>query len=139
MASDLVLGFDFGLNHIGVSVGTLTLKQASALKALKAKDGIAQKVELDRLFDEYRPVHIVVGMPLNMDGSMQDMSFRARKFGNRLANNYKVRVFFLDERLSSCEAKDMLFSTHGFKGLKKKDNVDAMAAAVILQSYFDSL
>lgn len=139
MSSQTVLGFDFGLHHIGVATGSTLLKLASPLKALKAQNGIVNSNDLDKLFKDYDPAYIVVGMPLNMDGSMQDMSYKARKFGNRLSNNYKIKVVFHDERLSSVEAKDTIFTKKGFKGLKVKDNVDAQAACVILQAHFDGL
>lgn len=131
-----ILCFDFGINHVGLAVGAKELQLSRALKALKAKDGKVDSLVLDKLFKEYKPSLIVVGLPLNMDGTYQDITFRAKKFGNRLANDYKVQVEFVDERLSTADAKSYLFENYGFKGLKDKGLVDSMSAVVILDTYF---
>ncbi|MGN0902386.1 MAG: Holliday junction resolvase RuvX, partial [Succinivibrio sp.] len=94
---------------------------------------------LDKLVKQWCPSVIVVGLPLNMDGSEQEMTFKARKFGNRLKEKYRISVVFEDERLTSCDAKDEIFSSGGFKALKKdKGAIDSLSATLILQQYMDS-
>ncbi|MDD6318886.1 MAG: Holliday junction resolvase RuvX [Succinatimonas hippei] len=131
-----ILGFDFGTGHIGVCCGSIASGTASPLGAIRARDGIPDKGALKRVMDEWKPEICVVGLPLNMDGSEQEMTRRARRFGNRLANDFKVKVVFEDERLSSAEAKDEIFARGGFRALKKgKERIDSASACIILEQY----
>lgn len=140
MSSGRVLAFDFGLNHIGVAVGTESLCSAQALTAIKAQNGIPNEQQMEAVFKEWQPDYLVVGMPLNMDGSNEVMTNRAKKFGRRLMTKYGIRVYFKDERLSSVEAKDEIFNYHGgYRTLvKNKGKIDATAAKIILESFFEA-
>ena len=131
-----VLAFDFGTISIGVAVGTELTGTASMLPALKAVNGIPNAEELDRLFAEWKPDIIVVGLPLNMDGTYQDVTYKAKKFGNRTAARYNLQVVFKDERLSTKTAREHIFGQHGYRGLSK-GKVDSMSAVVILEGYFE--
>ncbi|MDY6321449.1 MAG: Holliday junction resolvase RuvX [Succinivibrio sp.] len=132
-----VLAFDFGTAHIGVASGSPALGTVTPQGALRARDGIPDAAQLKALMEEWRPQLCVVGLPLNMDGSEQEMTRRARKFGNRLAANFKVKVVFADERLTSKSAKAEIFEQGGFKALKKgKERIDSASAALILEQYF---
>ena len=93
-----ILAFDFGMRHIGVATGNTVTKTATAQKCISAKDGIPNEAQLQKLFKDWCPSVVVVGLPLNMDGTEQLMTHRARKFGNRLSQNYKLKVVFVDER-----------------------------------------
>lgn len=132
-----ILAFDFGLNHIGVASGNTTTKTCSPQKSINAKDGIPDAQSLDRLVRDWLPAVFVVGLPLNMDGTEQEMTFKARKFGNRLKEKYKKEVVFIDERLSSASAKEEIFERGGFKALAKdKGAIDSLSAVTILEQYF---
>ena len=132
-----VLAFDFGLNSIGVAVGNEFTMSATPLTAIKARDGIPNSDMIDAVFKEWQPAYIVVGYPLNMDGTKEDLTFRARKFGNRLADKFKIKVYFKDERLTTVDAKERIFSQYGFKGLVSKSKVDCVSAALILEAFFE--
>ena len=133
----VILAFDFGTAHIGVAVGNDSTRTVSPYKSLKVKDGIPKDQDIKLLLEEWKPKLLVVGLPLNMDGTMQPLAFKAKKFGNRLAQNYKLPVIFIDERLTSCEAKEAIFSQGGFRALARdKGRIDAAAAASILEQYF---
>ena len=80
---------------------------------------------------------MVVGLPLNMDGTEQEMTQRARKFANRLHGRFKVAVDTCDERLTTTDAKAMLFELGGYKKLTK-DKVDSVSACVIFASWSES-
>lgn len=135
-----VLSFDFGLGHIGVAVGNEQLETASPLKALRAKDGIPDQAALDMLMRQWQPKVAVVGLPLNMDGSEQEMTHRARRFGNRLHEKYGVIPVFVDERLTSAQVKEEIFQQGGFKALASdKGRIDSAAACAILEQYWNSL
>jgi len=132
-----LLGFDFGKKYIGVAVGQELTGNASPLGSVKANDGIPHWDQLTKFIDEWQPDFVVVGLPLNMDGSEQQLTHDARKFGNRLANRFKTQVEFQDERLTTADAKEQLFARGGFKNLKK-DNIDAESARLIIESFFES-
>ncbi len=133
-----VLGFDFGTHSIGVCSGNPDTGTVSPLPALKARDGIPDRQALRRLMEEWQPRVCVVGLPLNMDGSEQEMTRRARKFGNRLANDFRVKVAFEDERLTSAEAKAGIFEKGGFRALRDgKGRIDSASACLILEQYFE--
>jgi len=132
-----VLGFDFGKKFIGVAVGQEITGSATPLGSIKAKDGIPNQEQLIKFFEQWQPDFIVVGLPLNMDGSTQEVTFAAKKFGNRLANQFKLMVEFQDERLTTADAKEQLFSQGGYRNLSK-DNIDAESARLIIESFFES-
>lgn len=132
-----VLGFDFGTKYIGVAVGQELTGSASPLGSIKAKDGIPNQEQLTKFFKEWQPNLIVVGLPLNMDGTNQHVTFAAKKFGNRLANQFKLPVEFVDERLTTADAKEQLFAQGGYRNLKK-DNIDAESARLIIESFFEN-
>lgn len=132
-----VLGFDFGKKYIGVAVGQELTGTATPLGSIKAKDGIPNQGQLKKFFNEWQPDLLIVGLPLNMDGTPQQVTFDAKKFGNRLANDYRVPVEFQDERLTTADAKQALFDHGGYRNLKK-DNIDAESARLIIESFFES-
>ena len=133
-AAQRYLAFDYGLRWIGCAVGQSLTGSASALKSLRAKDGIPQWHEIEALLKEWQPQTVVVGLPLNMDGSESEMCQRARKFGNRIHGRFGVAVDFADERLSSFEAKGELIEQAGNQGFKDR-GVDGLSAAIILESW----
>ncbi|MBO6258508.1 MAG: Holliday junction resolvase RuvX [Succinivibrio sp.] len=132
-----ILAFDFGLGHIGVAVGNSEFGTCQELKALRARDGIPEEIALKAVFSEWAPQRIVVGLPLNMDGTEQEMTRRARKFGNRTAAKFRLPVVFIDERLTSAEAKSEIFREGGFRALvRDKGHIDSISAVKILEQYF---
>ncbi len=132
-----VIGVDFGTGSIGFAIGQMLTGTASALKAFKAKDGVPNWDEVGKLLTEWQPDLVVVGLPLNMDGTDQEITVRARKFANRLHGRFGVQVTTHDERLSTVDAKATLFERGGYKNLKK-GNIDSQSAVVILESWFES-
>ncbi|NKI18478.1 Holliday junction resolvase RuvX [Spongiibacter sp. KMU-166] len=135
MTAKHLLAFDYGLRWIGCAVGQSLTGTASPLTALRAKDGIPRWEDIDALLREWKPDAVVVGLPLNMDGSLSDMSQRARKFGNRIHGRFGIAVYFADERLSSFEAKGALLEQGGNREFKDR-GVDSLSAVLILESWF---
>jgi putative Holliday junction resolvase len=131
-----ILAFDYGLKSIGVAVGQRLTGTASTLKALKAVDGIPDWTQIEALLKEWQPELVVVGLPLNMDGTEQPFTARVHKFINRLHGRFGVKVFAQDERLTTVDARAELFSQGGFKKLSK-DAVDCFSAKLILESWFE--
>lgn len=130
-----VLAFDYGTRSIGVAVGQSITATASPLSALKAKDGIPNWEQIATLLEEWQPQLCVIGLPLNMDGTEQPISVRARKFAQRIHGRFGIEVALQDERLTTASAKEFLFERGGFKNLAK-DAIDSASAAIILEDYF---
>ena len=133
-----VLAFDFGTKSIGVAIGQEVTGTAAPLEALKARDGIPDWDMIQKIYDEWQPHIVVVGLPLNMDGTSQIMTERAQKFANRLHGRYKTPVTTYDERLTTADARATLFELGGYKKLTK-GKVDSVSACVIFTSWFESL
>ncbi|MCE9678048.1 Holliday junction resolvase RuvX [Shewanella sp. AS1] len=133
-----VLGFDYGTKSIGVAIGQQLTGSANPLTSLKATDGIPRWEEIEVLINEWQPDLIVVGLPLNMDGTEQEMTQRARKFANRINGRFGIKIHTQDERLTTADAKARLFEMGGYKALTK-GQVDSMSAVLIIESYFENL
>lgn len=129
-----VLAFDFGTRRIGVAVGQQLTGTASPLKILPAKDGVPDWDVIAQLIREWQPDTVLVGHPLNMDGSENEMCLRARKFANRLHGRFGVRVELVDERLSSFVHRE-----RGQPLAGKADAIDALAAATICEDWLRRL
>ena len=132
-----VMGFDFGTKSIGIEIGQELTGSATSLKAVKAQDGIPNWDDIAVQVKEWQPDLMVVGLPLNMDGTSQEVTFKAKKFANRLHNHYGIAVHTQDERLTTADAKARLFERGGYKNLGK-GNVDNMSAVIILESFFEA-
>ena len=130
-----LLGFDYGTRQIGVAVGQTLTGSAQPLLVLKARDGVPDWRQIAALIDEWKPDALVVGLPLNMDGTPSDMSARAEKFARRLEGRYRLTVHCVDERLSTFEAKQTLRDTRRTPSSYRDDPVDALAAALLLQTW----
>ncbi len=123
-----LLAFDFGLKKIGVAMGNTVLKQAKPLSIIRAQTRQERFAQIEALIKTWQPDLLVVGLPLTTEGEEQYASSHSRRFANQLHGRFNKPVVLVDERGSSLEAQAIL-------GTHEED--DAVAAAVILQRYFD--
>ncbi|WP_434950885.1 Holliday junction resolvase RuvX [Shewanella sp. HL-SH4] len=137
MQPQTILGFDYGTKSIGIAIGQAITASASPLMSIKAVDGIPNWDDIGKLITEWQPDLVVVGLPLNMDGTEQEMTQRARKFANRINGRFGIKVATQDERLTTADAKARLFEFGGFKALSK-GQIDAVSAVLIVESYFEN-
>lgn len=136
MSQRTLLCFDYGTKSIGVAVGSELTGSASLLPALKARDGIPDWDQIARLINEWQPQLLLVGLPLNMDGSEQEFTTRTRKFANRLHGRFGLPVSLHDERLSTADARSRLFAEGGYRNLSK-DKVDSLSAQIIFEGWYE--
>ena len=134
--SGTLLAFDFGTRSIGVAIGQRITGTARPLAAIKAQDGTPDWNIIARLLKEWQPETVIVGLPLNMDGTEQPLTARTRNFANKIHGRFGVPITLHDERLSTVEARAGLFEHGGFRALNK-GSVDSASAVVILESYFE--
>lgn len=130
-----VMAFDFGTRRIGVAVGQELLGSGQPVALVPARDGIPDWQQIESLLEEWRPDLVVVGLPLNMDDTENDMCARARKFGKRLHGRYHVPVEMVDERLTSFETKGEVMAAGGSRDFGRH-GVDDRAAVLILETFF---
>ncbi|CAM3873518.1 Holliday junction resolvase RuvX [Rheinheimera salexigens] len=136
MAKRTILSFDYGTKSIGVAVGQEFTGTASLLSALKAQDGTPDWSKLELLIKEWQPDLLLIGLPLNMDGTEQPFTARCRKFANRLHGRFGLPVSLHDERLTTTEARSQLFAEGGYRKLSK-DKVDSLSAKIIFESWYE--
>jgi putative Holliday junction resolvase len=125
-AIDTVLGFDFGLKRIGVAVGNTLVRQAQPLSVITATANDIKFAEIGALIAAWHPVRLIVGIPFHPDGAEHEMTLRCRRFANQLIGRCNLPVILVDERYSSAVIK-----------AKRFEVIDALAASIILQQYFD--
>ncbi|MFK8042810.1 Holliday junction resolvase RuvX [Congregibacter sp.] len=129
-----VLAFDYGLRQIGVAVGNSGLGTSQPLTILKARDGQPNWAEVTALCKEWEPDLLLIGDPLNMDGTVSDFAQRARKFARRLEGRLGIAIEMVDERLSSFEVKQQQKDA-GHSGDYHESPVDDLAAELILKDW----
>ena len=123
-----ILAIDFGLKKVGLAIGNTVTKTSMPISTIFYKS----KHELFNLLEkhviEWNPEFIIIGNPLNMDQTESEMSKLAEKFSTQFSKKFNLAVELVDERLSSFEAKEFT----------KDDNLDAMAAKLILDSWMNN-
>ena len=123
-----ILAIDFGLKKVGLAIGNTLTKTSMPISTIFYKS----KQELFNLLEkhviEWKPAFIIIGNPLNMDQTESEMSKLAEKFSTQFSKKFNLAVQLVDERLSSFEAKEFA----------KDDNLDAMAAKLILDSWMNN-
>ncbi|VVE32186.1 Holliday junction DNA helicase RuvA [Pandoraea pneumonica] len=133
--SATVLAFDYGERRIGVAIGNLLIREARALTVLANLNREVRFAETGKLIAEWQPELIVVGLPCHPDGTPHEMTQQAKRFGNQVNGRFNVPVVWVDERYSSVAAAAALAEA-GVK-VSQKTSLDAEAARIILQQYFD--
>ena len=123
---EIVFGFDFGIKRIGIAMGNTLTGQAQPLAVVNAIDNAARFRQIGELIEQWRPAQLVVGEPRHPDGAEHEMTLRCRRFANQLRGRFNLPVQLVDERYSSAVIP-----------AKRGEIIDAKAAAIILQQYFD--
>ncbi|MDE2304864.1 MAG: Holliday junction resolvase RuvX [Gammaproteobacteria bacterium] len=140
-AAGVVLAFDFGRRRIGVAAGDTVSGGSSPLAALAVPGETPPWPAIEALLREWRPEIVVVGLPYNADGSESPLARAARAFAATLGDRFSVRVELVDERYSSLEAGMRLREARATGRRRRrvaKGDVDAAAACVILERWFES-
>ena len=131
-----VIGLDYGSVTCGVAISDETLLIASPVETIRYKTMEELLTKLDIYFNEYKIDKIVLGNPINLDGSISTRSELTLLFKDELIKRYNKEVIMMDERLTSVIVNNMLIMGNTSRENRKKV-VDQLAASVILQSYLD--
>jgi len=132
-----LLGIDLGSKRIGIAISDAEGWTAHALTVVARHGGLRDLEDIARLVVEHEVDEVVLGLPLNMDDSEGPAAERTRKFGQRLQAHLGLPLHYCDERLSTFAAEELLKEAC-VKPRKRKQVVDQLAAALILESYINS-
>lgn len=137
MPEPVYLGFDFGYKRIGVAVGQRLTKNATPLSTLKAIQGIPNWEQIGALITQWKPSALIVGLPTCIDGSPLYTTKAAQNFAKSLQKRWpNIPLYLVDERLSTVEARSLLFEQGGYRKLKQTE-IDCLAACVILEQWLN--
>jgi putative Holliday junction resolvase len=128
MPEETLLAFDYGAKKLGVALGNTLLKQARPLDLILEPTRDGRFARIAALLATWQPERLVVGLALATDGSEQYASQHCRRFARQLEGRFGLPVVLVDERGSSVEAQKITGNAPD----------DAVAAAIILQRYFDA-
>ena len=132
-----VLGIDYGTRRIGVAIADLETRVATPLTMIDGRNDVTRDASaIIKLANREQAAAIVVGLPLNMDGSDSHQTDLTRSFADELIRLGEIPVHLHDERLSSFAAQELL-DAGGIDPRKQKGRLDAVAAQRILQSFLD--
>ena len=127
-----ILAFDFGTQYIGVAVGQTITKTSSPLIVINvAREGAEIWKTISNLIDEWKPDELLVGKPLNMDGTPSDMMKKVDPFFQKLQKISDIPCELVDERLTSFEAKQLMQKD------SKDDRIDDLAAKIFLDNWIE--
>lgn len=128
------LAIDYGMKRTGLAICDAAETIASPVTVITGQGGLIAKIM--EVIEDEKIEAVVVGLPLNMDGTDSGQTKKVRLFAEQLGAKKGVSIHFQDERLTSFEAEQKLAGL-GITRKKKKKHLDAIAAAVILQTYID--
>ena len=131
-----ILGLDVGDRRIGVAISDRMGWTAQGLETIENTGRNAVHAKLKKIVDEYKPGKIVIGLPLNMDGSEGNRAEMVKRFGQAMKSIYSGEIIYWDERLTTVSAHRAMIDG-GVRRKKRKQKVDQVAAILILQSYLD--
>lgn len=132
-----IMGLDIGHKRIGVAMSDVTELIAQNLITLKRKDLSYDLKILKDLIEKKQVGLIIVGLPLNMNGSVSKKAHEILEFIEILKHKFELPIETYDERLSSKEAESILIKGDVSRR-KRKDKIDKIAAQLVLQNYLDS-
>ncbi len=124
---------------MGVAIGRQYLRQAQAVEDIRCPGQKPDWTRIDQLLEDWEANALVVGLPINMDGSDNTVTKMARKFGDQLRGRYNLPVHMVDERLTSRAARHALQDAGVASARIRRRGVDKYAACEILQTYLNQL
>lgn len=136
-----VMGLDFGIAKMGIALGNTLTQTARPFMQFPMTNGQPNWDELLGLIEQWQVTNVIVGLPLNMDGTISEIGHRAKKFARRLNHQLQVAhvrcsVILADERLTSREAKRLAWEYGLIK--RETDPIDSIASAIMLGSWLRS-
>jgi putative Holliday junction resolvase len=132
------MGIDYGDRRIGIALSDALCIISSPYEVYQNRGQEDALAHIDKLIKDFDVDAVAMGLPLNMDGTEGERAKIHREFGEKLAGLSGVKVVYIDERLTSAEAEEILISS-GVRREKRKELIDKISAQIILQSYMNNL
>ena len=132
-----ILGLDLGSKTIGVAISDDLVLTAQVLTSIKRTVLAKDLADILALVNEYQVQEIVVGLPINMDGTKGESARQAEAFIEKLKETLLIKIIPWDERLSTVAAERILLEGD-LSRKKRRKVIDRLSAAIILQGYLDS-
>ncbi|MCX5778513.1 MAG: Holliday junction resolvase RuvX [Elusimicrobia bacterium] len=132
---DRIMGIDFGLKRIGIAISDPAGTMAHPLAVIHRETMAKDMERIAAIAAEYTISKIVLGLPLNMDGTPGRLTQEVTSFANRLKKDLALPVELLDERLTSYGADCVMIEQADLSRQKRINNRDKIAAALILEAY----
>ena len=129
-----ILGIDYGFKRVGFAVGEQITNSCSTYFSKKFKNRKELVEKIKNLISEWDISTIVIGLPLNMDNSESEMSLEIRNFSKKLEKDINIKINFVDEKLTTYEAKQIMKDLNKNKQYIEKNN-HGLAAKLILDSF----
>lgn len=133
-----IIGLDVGTKTIGVAVSDIMGWTAQGITTVKRSDPDSDVAEIEKLIDEFEAEQVMIGLPLNMNGSAGPSVDMVRQFGDQLEAEISIPIVYRDERMSTMAAERYLLEGDVSRK-KRKKVIDKMAAVFVLQGYLDYL
>ena len=133
-----IMGLDIGTKRIGVALSDPLLITAQPFQTIDRNPEKNAVAKLEQIIKEYNVNKIISGLPLMMNGDFGPQAQDCKDFGEKLSQKLQIDVIFVDERLTSFQAEEILKKQKA-KYTKDKGLVDKIAASIILQEYLDTL
>ncbi len=134
------LAFDYGRKRIGVATGQKLAATTAPLTTVQVINNKPDWVHIERLINGWQPDILIIGLPMNMDGTEHEMSKAARRFSNQLHGRFRLPIELIDERLTSIEAEEIITEARRsgrIKRSKSKTSIDQIAAEIILKNWLE--
>ena len=130
--TESILCIDYGTKKIGLAIANFRVKISMPLTIIEEKKLDLQITCIENIINRHKVISIVIGLPLNRDGSKSDMTEKTYKFANKIEDKYKLPILLKDERYSSSTANNILKSYH-MKRKHRNQIDDKVAASIILE------
>jgi len=133
-----LLGLDIGTKRIGIALSDpllITAQPFTTISRVPEKEAIEK---IQTIIKDYSVNKIIAGLPLMMNGDFGPQAEDCKNFGEKISQKTNINVIFVDERLTSFQAEEIL-KAQKVKYTKDKGKVDMIAASIILQEYLQTL
>lgn len=128
-----IVGFDFGLKFIGVALGQSVTKTARPLDSILVKNEYYKWKIIDNIIFNWKPSIVIVGKPFSNEYNNSKFMIEIDKFSNKIRDKFNIPVYFIDETLSTWEAKHCFISRRNRSYFKK---INAISAAILIERWF---
>ncbi|MEG0770982.1 MAG: Holliday junction resolvase RuvX [Clostridia bacterium] len=133
-----IIGIDYGDVRTGIAISDALLSFAFPVKTITNSNMRMLAKEISELSIEHKTDTVVLGMPLNMNGTKGPRAEKTEEFAKILTDTYSLKVIFRDERSTTVSSHN-IFNMQKVSGKKRKENIDSLSATIILQDYLDFL